>query len=501
MAKQVLLTIEDEIRCTFTGLDREHVALFVEAYALFAPNHFFNPQYKLGNWDGRIRYFTWHGQTYVTLIPEIVPSIKKLGYKITIDDKRQGVFFDPEPITEDYFSHIISPHDGNPVKLRDYQVKFVNSLMAHGNGIGVAATSAGKTYICGALTDAYRKVGATSAVIVPNTDLIRQTRTEFASLEIETGEYSGNKKDVNGRDIIVTTWQALQNNPTILTDRDVILVDETHGARGNVLQKLLNEACAHNPHRFGVTGTMPDHPTENMSVRCAIGPVLDTISASELIDRGVLATLDINIIQLKTNLRKQYEEYVETYAGADDELVSYEQFKLTYFADYTAEKNFLAKNTDRLNWIVGKIMERRNTGNVLGLVSSVKMGKLLASMVPNSHFVYGDDDDKVRAEAYELFKKGNDVVVFATYGIASTGLSINRIHELFLIDIGKSFIRVIQSIGRGLRKAADKDHINIWDICSDLVYSKKHLTKRKAMYKKAEYPHKVKKVDYDVDLN
>lgn len=237
MAKQVLLTIEDEIRCTFTGLDRDHIALFVEAYALFAPNHFFNPQYKLGNWDGRIRYFTWHGQTYVTLIPEIVPSIKKLGYKITIDDKRQGVFFDPEPITEDYFSHIISPHDGNPVKLRDYQVKFVNSLMAHGNGIGVAATSAGKTYICGALTDAYRKVGATSAVIVPNTDLIRQTRTEFASLEIETGEYSGNKKDVNGRDIIVTTWQALQNNPTILTDRDVILVDETHGARGNVDRK------------------------------------------------------------------------------------------------------------------------------------------------------------------------------------------------------------------------------------------------------------------------
>lgn len=499
-AKKIILHIEDEIHCTLYGLDREHMRLFVEAYSLFAPNYFFNPQYKLGNWDGRIRFFTWKGQTYNTLIPEIVPALGKLGYKVEVQDDRGSAFFSPPPITENYFSHIVNDQ-GEPIVLRDYQVNFVNQLMEAGNGIGVAATSAGKTFICGALCDSYAKVGATSIVIVPNIDLIRQTRKEFEFLGIETGEYSGKVKDTHGKMIVISTWQSLKNNPTIVTDRHVVLVDETHGARGNVLQTLLNNQCKNTPHRFGVTGTMPEHPSEELAVRCAIGPILDTISAAQLIDRGVLATLEINIMQLKTDLKPQFEEYLETYGDSGEPTVSYDEFKATFFADYAAEKKYLTKNEGRLNWIAGQVAERRNAGNVLALVPSVAMGKKLAEITPNSHFVYGDDDDKVRAEAYALFKDNDNVVVFATYGIASTGLSINRIHELFLIDIGKSFIRVIQSIGRGLRKAADKSHINVWDLCSDLVYSKKHLTKRKAMYKKAGYPHKVKKVEYSADPN
>lgn len=499
-AKKLVLHIEDEIRCSLYGLDKEHMRLFVEAYSMFAPNYFFNPQYKLGNWDGRIRFFTWKGQTYNTLIPEIVPALGKLGYKVEIQDDRDAAFFEPTPIDKDYFGHI-KGENGEPIELRDYQVNFVNQLMAAGNGIGVAATSAGKTFICGALCDSYAKVGATSIVIVPNTDLIRQTRREFAFLGVETGEYSGKVKDVNGKMIVISTWQALKNNPAIVSDRHVVLVDETHGARGNVLQTLLNNSCKNTPHRFGVTGTMPDHASEELAVRCAIGPILDTISAAQLIDRGVLATLDINILQLKEDLSKQYAEYVKTYEDSDEQVVSYDEFKLTFFADYAAEKKYTSKNPDRLNWISGQIESRRNSGNVLALVNSVAMGKRLAEITPNSHFVYGDDDDKVREEAYALFKSGDNVVVFATYGIASTGLSINRIHELFLVDIGKSFIRVIQSIGRGLRKAADKSHVNVWDLCSDLVYSKKHLTKRKATYKKAGYPHKVKKVEYVPDPN
>lgn len=508
--KKLILVMEDEIRCSFIGMDKEHLRLFVEAYSLFAPNYFFNPQYKLGNWDGRIRFFTWNGQTYNTLLPEILPSLSKLGYTVEVKDLREAAFFKPAPITEDYFSHV-ETESGEPIKLRDYQVNFVNQLMAAGNGIGVAATSAGKTFICGALCDSYAKVGATSIVIVPNTDLIRQTRKEFAFLGIETGEYSGKTKDTNGKMIVISTWQALKNNPTIVTDRDVVLVDETHGARGNALQTLLNTNCKNTPHRFGVTGTMPEHPSEELAVRCSIGPILDTISAAQLIDRGVLATLEINVLQLKVDLKKQYEAYVKAYTSEETdetvevaevaEVVSYQEFVATYFADYSSEKKFLSKDEDRLNWLSGQVQTRRHAGNVLALVNSVAMGKALAAITPNSHFVYGDDDDKVREEAYALFKSNDDVVVYATYGIASTGLSINRIHELFLFDIGKSFIRVIQSIGRGLRKAEDKSHINVWDICSDLPYSKKHLTKRKAMYKKAGYPHKVKKVDLVVDPN
>ncbi len=495
-SKRVTLTIMNEVSCQFEGLDQSHLSLFVQAYATYAPNYFFHPLYKLGTWDGRIRFFTWNGETYVTLIPEIVEAVTKLGYKITVNDQRTGSFFEPPEIDENFFAHVINPETNEPIILRDYQVRFANTLMKQGNGIGVAATSAGKTFLCGSIVESYRRVGAKSMLIVPNKDLIKQTRKEFDFLGIETGEYSGKVKDTNARDIIVSTWQALKNNPTVITDRDVVLVDETHGARGNVLQELLTKHCKNIVHRFGVTGTMPEHPSEALSVRCAIGDVLDTIDAATLIEKGVLATIDISVVQMVEDLTEQYQLYVDAYEGADDELVDYKTFKEKYFADYTSEKKFLAKKEERLEWIAGMVDSRRNAGNVLVLVQSVEMGRKLAAITPNSRFVYGDDDDKVREEAYALFAQNDGIVVYATYGIASTGLSIKRIHELLLIDIGKSFIRVIQSIGRGLRKAPDKQHINVWDICSDLSYSKRHLTKRKAMYKKAGYPHKVKKVDY-----
>lgn len=499
-AKQVQLIIENEVSCQFVGLDREHLNLFVQAYASYAPNYFFHPLYKLGTWDGKIRFFTWNGQTYNTLIPEILPAVGKLGYKVTVQDNRAAAFFKPAPVTEDYFSHINNPETNEPIMLRDYQVRFANTLMEAGNGIGVAATSAGKTFVCGSIVEAYRRVGARSIIIVPSNDLIRQTRKELAFLEIPTGEYSGKVKDTNGHDIIISTWQALKNNPSVVVDRDVVLVDETHGARGNVLQELLTKHAKNIPHRFGVTGTMPEHPSEALSVRCAIGEVLDTIDAALLIEKGVLATIDIGVFQMMENLMPQYREYLKAYEGveeAQDELVDYKTFKAKFFPDYSSEKKYLAKKPERLDWISATIDSRRNNGNVLALVQSVEMGKKLAEITPNSKFVYGNDDDKVREEAYSLFAQNDGIVVFATYGIASTGLSIKRIHELFLIDIGKSFIRVIQSIGRGLRKAPDKQHINVWDICSDLTYSKKHLTKRKAMYKTAGYPFKVKKVDYN----
>lgn len=494
--KAVQLTIENEIVCNFDGLDREHLNLFVQAYATYAPNYFFHPLYKLGTWDGKIRFFTWNGQTYNTLIPDILPALGKLGYKVSVVDKRASAFFKPAPVTVDYFSHIINPETSTPIELRDYQVEFANKLMTEGNGIGVAATSAGKTFICGAIVEAYRRVNATSMIIVPSTDLIRQTRKELAFLEIETGEYSGKVKDVNGKAIVVSTWQAIKNNPAVVVDRDVILVDETHGARGAVLQKLLTETCKNTTHRFGVTGTMPEHPSEELAVRCAIGPVLAEISAASLIKRGVLATIDIGVTQMVEDLRPQFNEYLETYKDTAAELVDYKTFKESFFADYASEKKWLNRSPERLQWISDMIDSRRASGNVLALVQSIEMGKKLAALTPNSQFVYGDDDDEVRARAYALFANNSDIVVFASYGIASTGLSIKRIHELFLIDVGKSFIRVIQSIGRGLRTADDKKHINVWDICSDLKYSKKHLTKRKAMYKAAGYPFKVKKVEY-----
>jgi superfamily II DNA or RNA helicase len=99
-----------------------------------------------------------------------------------------------------------------------------------------------------------------------------------------------------------------------------------------------------------------------------------------------------------------------------------------------------------------------------------------------------------RKEEYDEIKTSDDKIIVATYGVAAVGINIPRIFNLVLIEPGKSFVRVIQSIGRGIRKAEDKDFVQIWDITSTCKYAKRHLTERKKYYKDARYPFTITKV-------
>ena len=135
-------------------------------------------------------------------------------------------------------------------------------------------------------------------------------------------------------------------------------------------------------------------------------------------------------------------------------------------------------------------------GNVFCLVDGINFGKKLAKLIPDAVFVYGKDKKTARKQIYDLFRDNDNLVIIATVNIASTGLDIARIFNLMFIDVGKSFIRVIQTIGRGLRKAPDKDHVDVTDICTDLKYGKKHVRERIKYYNEALYPHKKRKIDY-----
>lgn len=353
------------------------------------------------------------------------------------------------------------------------------------------------TFMCAALCAAYDKKGIRTLTIVPDQTLIKQTKREYINCGLDTGEYSGSEKSTEHAHV-VSTWQALKNNPKIVELFQMVIVDECHGLRGNVLKNILIDHCANVPYRFGFTGTLPKEQTDRLAVFVAVGPVKHSIGARELIDMGQLANLHIDVIQLEEDLQKQYQEFcAEVNFGKPP---TYAQFKDGYFPDFSAEKSYLHRNNDRIAWIAAYIEAKRNNkkGNVLCLVDNIAFGRQLAQFIPNAIFVNGQDIKKVedRQAVYDLFKDRDDLVVIATVHIAGTGLSIRRIFNLVLVDIGKSFIRVIQAIGRGLRMADDKDSVNISDICSDLKYGKKHLKQRIDYYNEAQYPYKKHKVDY-----
>jgi len=155
----------------------------------------------------------------------------------------------------------------------------------------------------------------------------------------------------------------------------------------------------------------------------------------------------------------------------------------------------LTTNNSRLQFISNLVEEIRSGGNTLVLVDRIKSGELLKELIPGSVFIQGKTKMEERKEEYDEVATEQYKVLIATYGVAAVGINLPRIFNLVLVEPGKSFVRVIQSIGRGIRKAKDKDHVQIWDITSSCKFSKRHLTTRKKFYKEANYPFSVNKVN------
>jgi superfamily II DNA or RNA helicase len=209
---------------------------------------------------------------------------------------------------------------------------------------------------------------------------------------------------------------------------------------------------------------------DQVSLLVSLGPVIGKLSAKELQDKGVLAQCHVNIVQLKDKVE---------------------------FTNYQSELKHLLEDSNRLDTIAELIEKVNLTGNTLVLVDRVNAGKEIVSRLgTNAVFVNGGVGLKERKAEYDEVATSDDKIIVATYGVAAVGINIPRIFNLVLIEPGKSFVRVIQSIGRGIRKAEDKDHVQIWDITSSCKFAKRHLTQRKQFYKEANYPFSIEKLDY-----
>lgn len=249
-----------------------------------------------------------------------------------------------------------------------------------------------------------------------------------------------------------------------------LLVSNCHGAKAESLRKLLNGIFKNVPIRWGLTGTIPKQEFEQASLIGSIGPVIHGVQAHELQELGILSKCEIDIIQTQ------------------------EQAK---FNTYQDETKYLTSNPKRINWISKFISQLGEEGNTLVLVNRIETGEELEKLIPGSKFISGKIKVKDRKEEYEEVATLDNKVIIATYGVAAVGINVPRIFNLVLLEPGKSFIKVVQSIGRSLRRAKDKDFAKIYDICSATKYSKRHLTERKKYYKECKYPFTMHKINID----
>jgi len=477
------LIIKDEVNIRVEGLAVETRRKIVNKLKFDLPYARHMPAYKLGRWDGTKTYFGIGGNGYLAHLDVILPIVEDSGYDILIEDLRKTQNFSFEKVNENYWADQGKtwpkghPNAGAPIILRDYQFDVVNKFLENPQALQEVATGAGKTITTATLSHLCEPYGRTM-VIVPNKSLVVQTEEDYKNLGLDVGVYFGDRKELN-RTHTICTWQSLNVLDKKSYDNDTlslaefcagvcaIIVDEVHQAKAEVLTKLLTQNFNHCAIRWGLTGTVPKEQWEFQGILASIGPVINQVSAHDLQEKGVLAQLNINILQ--TN-------------------------EIEVFRSFAEEYTFLVTDDSRLTWMANKIKDLSLSGNTLVLINRIDTGKKLIERIPEAVFVSGGMKLDERKEEYDEIKTSDGKIIVATYGVAAVGINIPRIFNLVLLEPGKSFVRVIQSIGRGIRKAEDKDHVMIWDITSACKYSKRHLTERKKYYKDAKYPFTVTKV-------
>jgi superfamily II DNA or RNA helicase len=480
------IIIRDEVNIKIEGLELDTRRALVNAFKYDVPGARYLPAVRLGRWDGKVSYFQLGGSTYVNLLPEIIPILEKFNYDIDLDDQRDySTTFEFERVTETTFSHIMwgpgHPIEGQPIVLRDYQVEIINNFLENPQSIQEIATGAGKTIMTAALSQRCEAHGRT-IVIVPNKSLVTQTEKDYIALGLDVGVFFGDRKEF-GKTHTICTWQSLnvlmkntKNSVAEITIHDFIedvvcvMVDEVHMAKADALKTLLTSIMSRIPIRWGLTGTVPKEPYEFQALKCSLGPVINQLSASELQARGVLAQCHVNVVQLVDHAE---------------------------FTNYQSELKFLLEDPDRLETIAKLIEQVNQTGNTLVLVDRIAAGQgLIERLGDHAVMVSGATKGTKRDEEYDEIATSTGKIIVATYGVAAVGINIPRIFNLVLVEPGKSFVRVIQSIGRGIRKAEDKDFVQIWDVTSTCKFARRHLTKRKQFYREASYPFTQEKLEW-----
>jgi superfamily II DNA or RNA helicase len=480
------VVIKDEVNVKIENLDLDTRKALVKKFKYEDPSARFRPSYKLGRWDGSISFFGLGGTTYMSMLGPVLEYLESKNFYIEVEDHRTSEPLEFPEIFEDFWGDQTWPEGhrfaGEKIVLRDDQVDVINKFLANPQCIQEIATGFGKTITTATLSKICEKYGRT-ITIVPNKSLVEQTEEDFVNCQLDVGVYYGDRKDLN-KTHTICTWQSLnildKNSKNwdeaacarlemLLDNVQCVMVDEVHMAKADVLKNLLTRNLSKTPIRWGLTGTIPKAEHEFQSIRASLGEVVNRVAAHTLQEAGVLSNCHVNIVQTA--------EWKE-------------------FGSYAEELKYLVTDTTRMNYLCSLIQGISATGNTLVLVNRIESGKAMAEKLTDAVFVSGEVKTKDRKAEYDEIKTVDNKIIVATYGVAAVGINIPRIFNLVLLEPGKSFVRVIQSIGRGIRKADDKDFVQIWDVTAASKYAKRHLTERKRFYKEAKYPFTIEKVKY-----
>jgi superfamily II DNA or RNA helicase len=376
------------------------------------------------------------------------------------------------------------------LSLRDYQKEIVDTALSVGRGTIVLATAGGKTLTAASLlAKIYENNQSLKCLyIVPDLGLVEQTSRDFEmyGVPFKTAKWTGSNPLENKHkiyNVIVANLGILQSknsDTSWIEDIDILIIDEVHKLRkGNEINKLLKRIKT--PVRFGFTGTMPENLLDQWNIIGKIGPIIYEKSSYQLRLENHISNANAIVCQLSY---KERPKYPDTNYNATDK--------------YRTETEFLIRNQFRNNFI-SKVVSKINKNSLI-LVDYIEHGLILTETLKSNlsdkqvYFIRGEVEIKEREEIRNLMELHNNIVVVAISKIFSTGINIKNLHYIIFAGGGKAKIKILQSIGRGLRLHKDKDKLIIIDIADNLLYGEQHFIKRKSLYEKENIPFQIKEI-------
>jgi superfamily II DNA or RNA helicase len=466
----------------------EDVSRELSDYFTFeVPGAKFMPQYRNRMWDGKIRLFSPHnGRIYVGLLPYIKEYCSKKSIEYIME---KGVENDRNVIRESVrdFAESLRPKSRNkPIQFRDYQIDSIWHAIQSDRCLLLSPTASGKSLVIYTLVRYYYLMNLKTLILVPTTSLVEQMYSDFIDYgwedkylhRVYAGHDKGSKKPV-----VISTWQSIYKlHRPYFAQYGCIIGDEAHLFKAKSLTDIMAKS-GDVKYRFGLTGTLDGTQTHRLVLEGLFGQVKKIISTKELIDRGTLAELEIDCIVLK---------------HTDEEAQ-----RVRYYT-YAEEINYLVSHPKR-NKFIEKLCKSIK-GNTLLLFQLVeKHGVLLYNELKTLDrkvfFVYGGTTTETREKIRAITEKETDAIIVASYGTFSTGINIRAINNIVFASPSKSRVRVLQSIGRGLRQSDNKDRVKLFDVSDNISYKSRpnftfrHFKQRLNIYKEEQFKYHINRIN------
>ena len=486
----MLISKKNEVYLRLTDVEPSIAAELNDFFTFEVPGFKYMPAYRNKTWDGKIRlYNIVTGEIYVGLLPYIEEYLNNNGEGYEFADGITSKRDVARSVVQGFVRGLRPTLNGKRIEVRDYQLDAIAHAIATNRSLLISPTASGKSLIIYCLVRYYQMMELKTLILVPTTSLVEQMYKDFEDYGWSSGTYcqkiyQGYDKKVT-KDVVISTWQSIHRMPRqYFRQFGAVFGDEAHLFKAKSLTGIMTklDTCK---YRFGLTGTLDGTQTHRLVLEGLFGKAKYVVTTKELIDDKTLANLKIDCIILK-------------YPDEDRQIVK--DF------EYAAELEYIVTKAERNTFVCNLVGHL--SGNTLVLFQFVeKHGKILYDMIHDEYknrkvfFVFGGVATDIREEIREIVEKEKDAVIVASYGTFSTGINIRNINNIVFSSPSKSKIRVLQSLGRGLRQQGGDKTLRLYDISDDLSLDSKlnftlrHFKERLNIYNDQKFDYEIRRIN------